>query len=179
MFPVVGGFARIATASRGTLATTATRLYAEASSSVAVVTTVSRGATDAVSTELPPPKYKTEIAMISGQPVKEASRTVAIYKPTRNSMQSGSYQTRNWKIEFDSQERWENPLMGWASSADALQAIDYHLRFDSLQAATAFATRNGWDYEIREAKTGKPTINRKYADNFKFVPGKLRFVNTK
>jgi hypothetical protein len=30
-------------------------------------------------------------------------------------MQSGSYDERRWKLEFDTRERWENPLMGWQS----------------------------------------------------------------
>lgn len=25
-----------------------------------------------------------------------------------------------WKITFDERQRWENPLMGWASTADPL-----------------------------------------------------------
>ena len=44
-----------------------------------------------------------------------ASRTVRIYKPARNAMQSGTHATRLWILDFDTQERWENPLMGWAS----------------------------------------------------------------
>lgn len=35
--------------------------------------------------------------------------------PARNPMQSGSDNTLQWKLEFETQERWENPLMGWAS----------------------------------------------------------------
>ena len=30
-------------------------------------------------------------------------------------MQSGDFNTRLWSLEFDTQQRWENPLMGWAS----------------------------------------------------------------
>jgi NADH dehydrogenase (ubiquinone) Fe-S protein 4 len=46
-------------------------------------------------------------------------RQVRIYKPTRNTMQSGSGKSNRWRIDFDILQgggRWENPLMGWASS---------------------------------------------------------------
>ena len=67
-------------------------------------------------------------------------RQVRIFKPTRNTMQSGTWnsahfsatclltgmsiplggaKTENWRIDFDilpGGGRWENPLMGWASS---------------------------------------------------------------
>ena len=45
-------------------------------------------------------------------------RAVCIYQPTRNTMQSGTG-TGRWKIDFDILQgggRWENPLMGYASS---------------------------------------------------------------
>jgi len=45
-------------------------------------------------------------------------RAVRIYQPTRNTMQSGAG-TARWKIDFDILQgggRWENPLMGYASS---------------------------------------------------------------
>ena len=46
-------------------------------------------------------------------------RTVRIYRPTRNTMQSGSAKTEGWRIDWDILQgagRWQNPLMGWASS---------------------------------------------------------------
>jgi len=117
--------------------------------------------------------------------VKEANRSVLISQPSKTAMQSGSYQTRYWKIEFadggalEPSGRWENPLMGWISSADPLQAIDLHLRFESKEAAVAFAEKNGWDYSVKPTNIPSPTINRKYADNFKYEPGKLRLVKCK
>lgn len=42
-------------------------------------------------------------------------RLVRIFKPTRNTMQTGSANTHHWEMEFDTRERWENPLMGWSS----------------------------------------------------------------
>ncbi len=36
--------------------------------------------------------------------------------PARTAMQSGIKNTQKWKMDFDTRERWENPLMGWAST---------------------------------------------------------------
>lgn len=47
------------------------------------------------------------------------NRIVRIYLPTRNTMQSGGAKGNRWRIDFDILQgggRWENPLMGWASS---------------------------------------------------------------
>ena len=47
-------------------------------------------------------------------------RIVRIYQPTRNTMQSGGAKGEKWRIDFDTLPgggRWENPLMGWASSS--------------------------------------------------------------
>lgn len=46
-------------------------------------------------------------------------RAVRIYQPTRNTMQSGGAKMERWRIDFDILQgggRWENPLMGYASS---------------------------------------------------------------
>lgn len=46
-------------------------------------------------------------------------RQVRIYVPTRNTMQSGGARGEGWRIDFDILQgggRWENLLMGWASS---------------------------------------------------------------
>lgn len=46
-------------------------------------------------------------------------RAVRIFQPTRNTMQSGGAKGEKWRIDFDVLQgggRWENPLMGWASS---------------------------------------------------------------
>lgn len=45
-------------------------------------------------------------------------RSVRIFKPTRTPTQQGKNGTRLWRIDFDILEdgnRFENPLMGWAS----------------------------------------------------------------
>lgn len=57
-----------------------------------------------------------QLAVISGVPEEQLkTRKVRIFSPTQNAMQSGSFNTRLWNLEYDTQDRWENPLMGWAS----------------------------------------------------------------
>lgn len=31
-------------------------------------------------------------------------------------MQSGTNNIDHWELDFDTKERWENPLMGWSST---------------------------------------------------------------
>ncbi|KCV69473.1 NADH dehydrogenase (ubiquinone) Fe-S protein 4 [Fonticula alba] len=137
---------------------------------------------------LPLAKFRSDIGATSGQPVQHAARTVRIIRPPMNAMQSGTFQTRYYKIEFDVNQRWENPLMGWTSSNDPLQAIDMALRFNTLEQAQRFAERQGWAYTcVADTATPpaefkarhKPTINRNYAENFRHSAQKLRFIRTK
>ena len=56
-----------------------------------------------------------EVSSITGLPKSQLGRKALIFRPPLHSMQSGSNNTLKWKLEFENQERWENPLMGWAS----------------------------------------------------------------
>lgn len=57
------------------------------------------------------------IELVSGVPEEHIkTRTVRIYKPPKNAMQSGTDNINYWQISFDTRERWENSLMGWCSS---------------------------------------------------------------
>ncbi|XP_065059817.1 NADH dehydrogenase [ubiquinone] iron-sulfur protein 4, mitochondrial-like [Rhopilema esculentum] len=91
------------------------------------------------------------------------SRKVIITVPARTAMQSGTFNTRKWTMEFDTQERWENPLMGWGSTADPLSNME--LQFDTRESAIAYAETQGWKYEVDEPKTTsiKP---KSYGANF-------------
>lgn len=70
-------------------------------------------------------------------------RMATISRPPQHASQSGTYKYRHWRIAFDQQERWTNPLMGWASSADSLQQLD-NLRFETKEQAVGFAKRQGY-----------------------------------
>lgn len=46
-------------------------------------------------------------------------RSVRIFKPSKTSNSSGKAGTGHWRVDFDvlqGSARWENPLMGWAST---------------------------------------------------------------
>merc|ERR1712071_622767 len=67
---------------------------------------------------------KVNIASISGFPEEHIkTRLVRIWKPVKNTMQSGTNNTHGWKMEFETRERWENPLMGWSSTGDPLSNV--------------------------------------------------------
>lgn len=89
-------------------------------------------------------------------------RQARIFRPTKNAMQSGTNETSRWQIDFDAEQKWTNPLMGWASrcdincfygiiieidnifvinSSDAVQAL--RLRFDTKEDAIQFAEKQG------------------------------------
>jgi hypothetical protein len=61
-------------------------------------------------------------------------------------------------------------------SHDTVQAM--RLRFNTPTEAAQFAIKQGWDFGIQEDQN--PTFTKKsYSDNFKHIPGPLRFVKTK
>ena len=59
--------------------------------------------------------WQVRVSDLSGIPSEQLKRVARIYMPARNAMQSGTNATHSWNLEFETQERWENPLMGWAS----------------------------------------------------------------
>ncbi|XP_075711030.1 NADH dehydrogenase [ubiquinone] iron-sulfur protein 4, mitochondrial [Rhinoderma darwinii] len=107
---------------------------------------------------------KLDISTITGFPEEQIkTRKVHIYVPARNAMQSGVQNTKKWRLDFDARERWENPLMGWASTADPLSNMV--LSFTSKDDAVAFAEKNGWSYEVDEERIPKPK-SKSYGANF-------------
>ncbi|KAI9228164.1 MAG: ETC complex I subunit conserved region-domain-containing protein, partial [Piptocephalis tieghemiana] len=115
----------------------------------------------------------------SNVPEEILLRKVRIFQPAKNVMQSGINGTRHWRLDFDvlpGSNRWENPLMGWASTADPLQGLD--LKFSTSDEAVAFAQRQGWDYEvIQPAK--KRFVKKVYAENYRYSPNALKYIHTK
>merc|ERR1711953_1391705 len=105
-----------------------------------------------------------DVTVTSGMPEEERlTRVVRIYKPAKNAMQSGTAGIKRWKIEFDNQQRWENNLMGWASSADPVSNL--LMDFATKEDAVAFAERNGYDYVLEDPKERIPKA-KSYALNF-------------
>ncbi|KAK4684177.1 NADH dehydrogenase (ubiquinone) Fe-S protein 4, partial [Tremellales sp. Uapishka_1] len=116
--------------------------------------------------------------VISDAPQELRYRQVRIYQPTKSTMQSGKAKT-SWKIDWDTLQgagRWENPLMGWAATADYMQGTS--LAFKTKEDAIHFAEKQGWDYQLQQPNVPKiPPKN--YANNYVHVPGKLRIHHTK
>ncbi|CAO1620328.1 unnamed protein product [Parajaminaea phylloscopi] len=120
-----------------------------------------------------------DASIISDAPPELHQRSVRIFKPTRANT-SGRAGTNHWKLDFDilqGSARWENPLMGWASSADYMQATS--MRFRTLEDAERFCQKQGWDYFVQQPHTAK-IGPKSYAANYSYVPDKkLRIHHTK
>ena len=89
-----------------------------------------------------------------------------IYSPTRNAMQSGPARSGQWVLEFEpSQPRKIEPLMGYTSSGDMKRQV--RLRFDTEEAAIAYAEKNGIAYRVEKPKkASRRAIS--YAENFRY-----------
>ena len=89
-----------------------------------------------------------------------------IFRPAKNAMQSGRANTKHWVLEFAPETaRGIDSLMGWTSSSDMNSQVE--LRFQSSEAAAAFAEKHGLPYRIDEPKA-RATHKRTYADNYRY-----------
>ena len=92
-------------------------------------------------------------------------RKVRIFRPARTAMQSGRAGTRRWVLEPEPAEPPRiDRLMGWTGSRDTGPQVQ--LRFDSREAAVAYARANGMEAEVIEPREPRPVI-KSYADNFR------------
>ncbi|KAJ2756112.1 ndufs4 NADH dehydrogenase Fe-S protein subunit [Coemansia nantahalensis] len=117
--------------------------------------------------------------VLSGAPESLGRRTVRIYRPANNPMQSGRNANLKWRMDFDCLEkgdRWSNPLMGWQSTADPMAPV--RLDFASREDAIHFAEKQGWSHTVQEPqfRVIKP---KSYKQNFVYRPGKLPMAHTK
>ncbi|KAJ2763468.1 ndufs4 NADH dehydrogenase Fe-S protein subunit [Coemansia sp. BCRC 34490] len=117
--------------------------------------------------------------VISGAPQSLTKRSVRIFRPANNPMQSGRNSNLRWRIDFDGLEkgdRWSNPLMGWQSTADPMAPV--RIDFTSKEDAIHFAEKQGWGYYVQEPhfRVIKP---KSYKNNFVYRSGKLPIVHTK
>ncbi|MCJ1277568.1 NADH:ubiquinone oxidoreductase 21kD subunit [Puttea exsequens] len=121
----------------------------------------------------------TPAALLSGAPVDLQARTVRIYRPAKTATQSGDWHGHHWRMDWDVLQkghRWENPLMGWQSSADSMQGT--HINFKSRDDAVAFALKQGYEYFVQEPNERK-FVPKAYANNFLHSPKKLKKIPTK
>ncbi|MCL7464431.1 ETC complex I subunit [Phaeovulum sp. NW3] len=89
-----------------------------------------------------------------------------IYQPARNAMQSGQAKTRIWYLDYMPADAREiDPLMGWTSSGDTQSQV--RLKFDSREAAEAYARDHGLDYVVTEPHKRAANVRpRGYGENF-------------
>nr|WP_295370378.1 ETC complex I subunit [uncultured Sphingosinicella sp.] len=88
-----------------------------------------------------------------------------IFQISKAVNQSGQGRSGKWVLEFESHARKRpDPLTGWSGGADTQAQVS--INFDSLEAATAYAEREGIAYHVIPATTRKLRI-QSYADNFK------------
>ena len=102
-----------------------------------------------------------------------------IHRPSKTATQSGEWHGHHWRMDWDvlsKGHRWENPLMGWQSSADFMQGT--HLNFNSKEDAIRFAQKQGYEYFVQEPNERR-FIPKAYANNFIHYPKKLKVVRTK
>ncbi len=86
-----------------------------------------------------------------------------IYIPTKTAMQSGLSKNSKWVLEFYTENKSLNPLMGWETSSNTLSEIK--LEFLSKEEALNYVKKNNIDYDLIEPKKRK-IIKKSYADNF-------------
>merc|ERR1712176_517531 len=141
-----------------------------------VVGLVPRPASRALATEAGTTETVKSVTNLSDVPENVTSRQVTIYTPARSASQQGMGNTifakgnSMWRIEFETQAKWENPLMGWTSTADPRENVGrMTLAFDTKESAMRFADSKGWEYTVREPQLS-PRIRSKrflgYAENF-------------
>ncbi|MEE9328899.1 MAG: ETC complex I subunit [Parvularculaceae bacterium] len=88
-----------------------------------------------------------------------------IFQPSKTAMQSGKGKTTFWLLEYEqAAARRIDPLMGWVSSGDT-QSNQVQLKFDSKEAAIAYAKEKGIPHQVIEKKSARPVI-KTYAENF-------------
>ncbi len=90
-----------------------------------------------------------------------------IYQPSPSAMTSGRAHREQWVLEVPRKlgKSIIDPLTGTKRSTDVNTQIE--LKFDSLEAAIAYAKKNNIAHRVIKPKTVK-RITRSYGDNFAF-----------
>ena len=88
-----------------------------------------------------------------------------IFQRPKNAMQSGKALTDQWILDFvPAEAKKPDPLMGWPGSGDTREKLQ--LRFESKEAALAYAERYGIDAVVHETPPKRLKLQA-YADNFR------------
>jgi len=91
--------------------------------------------------------------------------TARIYRPSPSPTQSGRGKSKQWVLAYEASEAGKiEPLMGYTASGDTIKHV--RIAFDTLEAAEAFAQKNGLPYAVQPAH--QSTVKRvSYPDNFR------------
>ncbi|GAA5874489.1 hypothetical protein JCM8547_007375 [Rhodosporidiobolus lusitaniae] len=121
----------------------------------------------------------TQAGVVSGAPDELHRRPVRIFRPAPPPTSSAKATSHHWRVDWDTLQgagRWENPLMGWASSADYMQGT--HLKFNSKDDAVHFCEKQGWEFYVQEPNVQKykPKL---YSTNYTYSSKPLRIHHTK
>src|SRR4051812_16423424 len=108
----------------------------------------------------PEPQLSSKLAQ-SGKPSvptphNTSNNSHRIYKEAKPATQSGDWHSHHWRMDWDilpKGHRWENPLMGWQSSADFMQGT--HISFKTKEDAIRFAEKQGYEYFVQEPNVRK------------------------
>jgi hypothetical protein len=99
--------------------------------------------------------------------VWESVMLARIFRPSKNAMQSGKGNTREWLLEFEAKDALRSdPLMGWTVTSDT-ESSQVRLAFDTKEDAVRYAVQNGIAFQLVDPKPAKRII-KAYADNFAF-----------
>ncbi|CAG9857775.1 unnamed protein product [Phyllotreta striolata] len=109
--------------------------------------------------EHPPP-----LQLIRPEQSFKRHRTARIFQQSKNCMQSGTFDTIGWRLQFDRQEEWENPCMGWSSNADGVSGLQ--MKFATKEQAIAFCQKHNWKWYVDGKQTRKRHKIRPYAENY-------------
>ncbi|XP_063982250.1 NADH dehydrogenase [ubiquinone] iron-sulfur protein 4, mitochondrial [Diachasmimorpha longicaudata] len=105
-----------------------------------------------------------DVSVVSGVPEEHIhTRTVRIYQPAKNAMQSGTNNINFWQINFDTRERWENQLMGWCSTGDPLSNVK--CEFQTKEEAIEHCEKMKWKWYVQAPNYSAPKP-RSYGANF-------------
>lgn len=74
-----------------------------------------------------------------------------------------------WRLVLEVEPKWANPLLGWTSTADAIETVTRQLQFYTKEEAIAYCEKNGIEYVVEEAAVVKKTRPKRfqgYGNNF-------------